>query len=426
MLSTDLDHTELPNTIRQMAKIVGWKVWRNRIKTLESELQSNPLWRSFLLEHHGLEMAFGDVRRHLKTTNRLPWPPRTAEEYRLYSFLAMVTQVHAKLSPSGQKKLAGALRSGLKKEFGLGPLAFEMKIVAHLISRGFSVEFHDLEGNGGYDFLADIGSTKIEVECKHISADIGRKIPRRSLYDLGGVLFPATKKAVDDGNGGRLIHVTLPDRLTSNKGNQKKIAEHINAILSGKSVPIDNSCRIVSERPFDLDNSPFSSNRGHNLTMEDVQNYLKRDFGIENANVLLNWRPGHAAVVIWFQSTKPDTVLHNILKNLKNDANRQFSGDRPAFLCVHFADITQEQLLDLANTEQAGTETGLQRMSSILLQKRPHLHTVAMMTDGEVKITKESSTESVRTSIQETGPSYVYQNPNHPLANSTDLDRVFV
>ena len=118
--------------------------------------------------------------------------------------------------------------------------------------------------------------------------------------------------------------------------------------------------------------------------------------------------------------------LSLILKNLKNDAKRQFSRKRPAFLCVHFADLTQEQLLDLANAEQAGTETGLQRMSSILLQKRPHLHTVAMMTDGEVKITKESSSGSIRTSIQETGPSYVYRNPDHPLANSTDLDRVFV
>ncbi len=427
IFSTELDPTGLTKTISQMASIVSWKTWKCRINALKSELNSNPFWSSFLLEHHGLEVAFGDVRQHLKTTNRLPWPPRTAEEHRLYSFLAMVTQVYAKLTPSAQKKLKGALRSSLNMNYGLGPLAFEMTIVAHLISRGFNVKFHDLEGkNGGYDFLAVLGSTKIEVECKHVSADIGRKIPRRSLYNLGGVLSPVIKRAVDDGNGGRLIEVTLPDRLTSNREDPQKIAEHIGAILSGNPASIGNNVCTVSERSFALDNSPFSSKQGHNLTMGDVQKYLKRDFDIENSNVLLNWHPGHAAVVIWFQSTKPDSVLPNILKNLKNDAKRQFSRKRPAFLCVHFADLTQEQLLDLANAEQAGTETGLQRMSSILLQKRPHLHTVAMMTDGEVKITKESSSGSIRTSIQETGPSYVYRNPDHPLANSTDLDRVFV
>ena len=102
----------------------------------------------------------------------------------------MFVQVHARLTTQGKRRLAGALQSSLEKEHGLGPLTFEIKVAAHLISRGFQIEFHDLEAGGGYDFLAISGSTKIEVECKHVSADIGRQIHRRALYDLGGVLFP--------------------------------------------------------------------------------------------------------------------------------------------------------------------------------------------------------------------------------------------
>src|SRR5688572_15702556 len=93
--ATDLDPSGLPGTFGQMGGIVGWSTWQRRIEGLNSDLSSNPLWRGFLLERHGLELAFGDIHRHLRATGRYPWPPRTAEEYRMYSFMAVVARVHA-------------------------------------------------------------------------------------------------------------------------------------------------------------------------------------------------------------------------------------------------------------------------------------------------------------------------------------------
>jgi len=424
--STELDPTELPTMVRQMASIVGWKTWERRINGLKSELSANPLWEAFVLERHGLELAFGDVHRHLRATGRCPWPPRTAEEYRLYSFLAVAVQLYPRLASNGQARLAGAIRSSLEKDFGLGPLAFEMKVAAHLMSRGFEVEFHDLESGGGYDFLAKSESTKLEVECKHISADIGRQIHRRKLYELGGVLFPVIAQAVDRGGEGRLVQVTLPGRLTSSKEQQQALMERIRAVLSGAVSEVDDSVCAVSSSTFSLAASPFSRGRGHRLTMADVTDYLKQAFNIENANVLLNWRPGHAAVIVFFRSTKPDKVLDTVFKRLKADARQQFSGNLPAFLCVHLADLTHEQLLDLANAERAGTVTGIQRAVSIILQIRPHVHSIGVMADGEVRITQERSANRVHTSVQEVGPSYVFRNPAHPLAKEPSLDRVFV
>lgn len=188
--STELDANQLSTIVRQMVTMIDWNIWQRRIQTLKSHSGTNPFWQEFLLSRHDLELAFGDIRKHLRTTGRCPWPPRTAEEYRLYGFLATTVQVHAKLSPRGQANLTGGIRSSLEKEFGLGPRAFEMTTAARLMSQGFDIFFHDLETGGGYDFLAISGSTQIEVECKHISADIGRQIHRRKLHDLGEVLFP--------------------------------------------------------------------------------------------------------------------------------------------------------------------------------------------------------------------------------------------
>jgi len=224
-LSTECEPSQLPVVLRQSAGIVGWKCWQRRIESLKTPQGFNPVWQQFLLEQHGLELAFGEIYDYLRKTGRCPWPPRTAEEYRLYSFLTILLQIHERLSSRGRRKLAGALRSGLEKEFGLGPLAFEMRIATHLMSRGFKVQLHDLESDGGYDFLVQAGDIQFEVECKHVSADIGRQVHRRKLHDLGGTLFPDLLSATEHRSHGWLVKVTLNDRLTGAKSQHQAIRE---------------------------------------------------------------------------------------------------------------------------------------------------------------------------------------------------------
>lgn len=425
-ISIDVDPTELPTIFRQVTKMAGPDTWRRRVEALESERDSKPLWRHFLRERYGLEMAFGSVHRHLRSSGRISWPPKSIEEFRFLSFAAGITRVHATLSPRGQKKLVGALCSSLEKGFGLGPLAFEMKTAAHLLARGYNLEFHDLEGEGGHDFTATRGQQKIEVECKHISGDVGRKIPLRELYELGSILHPALELATRNVDGGLLTTVVLPDRLTGNTEHQKKLLSRISAVLFGKADTVDDDlCSVVSQ-PFSLDGSPFSGAGRSDISTDRIQSYLSEKFSIENANVLVNCHPNRAAIVVWVSSKKDDTVLRSIYGKLKEDAKRQFSGTLPACLCVHLAAVTDNGLLRLAEADQSGVGTGLQRMVNLLLDKRPHLHTVAVMTDGELQVSRNVGPNGeVQNSIREVGPSYVFKNVNHADARAP-LDSVFV
>ena len=346
-------------------------------------------------------------------------------EYRLYSFVAAVVRAHAILSERGKARLAGAIRSALEKEAGLGPLAFEMKMAVHLMSRGFDVEYHDLESGGGYDFLARREAVEFEVECKHVSADIGRQIHRRKIYDLGRLLHPVLSRALDETPGGRFLRVTLPGRLTTNRMQQEAIAGQVGGILSGARANVDDPVCAVSMREFSLQASPFSEERGRSLNMSGVEEYVRSAFGLEQAHILANWRPGHAAVVVYFQSRKADRVLDELFKHLKDNLKRQFSGELPAFLCVHLADLTREQLLELANADRAGAVTGIQRAASILLQRRAHLHTIALMADGAVEIRQGRNSNRAERAVQETGPSYVFRNPDHPRHQNAALEGVF-
>ncbi|MGE5511456.1 MAG: hypothetical protein ACM31O_09430 [Bacteroidota bacterium] len=419
--STELDPRGLPATLSAFTAIVPWSVWKRRVESLRSELLRNPLWEEFLRDRHALELALADVRQYQRSTRRWPWPPRTAEEYRLASFIGVAVRVYANLGRPGKARLAGAIRSALEKEAGLGPLAHEMKVITHLMSRGFDVSFNDLENGGGFDLLARCDSTEVEVECKYVSADIGRQIHRRKIYEFGGLVYPLLSRALDHSHVGRLVRVTLPGRLTGSRQQHEAIAGRISMALAG-ILDGDTSVCGVRVDEFEIAGSIFSSQRGDELTLDDVGLYVSQVFGLEEAHMLANWRPGHAAVIVHFESEVPDRVLDEIFKHLKDDARRQFSGARPAFMCVHLADVTRHQLLELARTEHAGTVTGIQRAISTLLNRRVHLHSVALMTDGVVST--EPGNRRTR-AVQEAGPSYVFSNPDHPDAHNPHLKQIF-
>ena len=122
------------------------------------------------------------------------------------------------------------------------------------------------------------------------------------------------------------------------------------------------------------------------------------------------------------ESAKSDTVTESMLRLLKGDAKRQFSGGLPALMCMQLADLTESQLQNLADIEHGGTATALQRIATVVLEGRPHLHSIAFTTSGEVT---QATSPQGRQSIREGGKSYVFKNPNHPLANNPRLMRIF-
>ena len=100
----------------------------------------------------------------------------------LYSFVALTARVFPRLPEPAQNPLKGRISGALKDNVGLSPLAFEMRTVAHLMARGFDVEFHDLCEGGGYDFLATDGDIVFEVECKSVSGDVGHRVHTTRQY----------------------------------------------------------------------------------------------------------------------------------------------------------------------------------------------------------------------------------------------------
>ena len=407
----------------QMARLVGItgrRPWERRLAWLHEQIRANPTMSRFFDERFGLELAYDRLRRYYRQSGRYPWPPTTAEQVRLYSFLAMIVRCHDRLGRAGKIRMRGMLLDALKSDYGLAPLAFEMKVVAQLMSRGFDVVFHDMDEGGRFDYLATNEGVEIEVECKFISGDIGRQIHLKKMHQLSTVLLPAMVIALDQRCGGILVRISIPDRLRANKKQHIEICRLMSQAITEQESDAKLNEYEISISKFSFEDSPFSQLQPDEVLLDHAERFLSDEFGIENKNVLIQFRPKRGAILVVVESAKKDSVLRGIHRHLKNSARDQLSGDRPGILCCELADLTEEQLLEFGNEKDEGT--GLQFMVSDLIARRPQIHTVAFTTPGTVRILKSTEGTTRRTSVQETGPAYVFSNPGLEAANDPRYD----
>lgn len=413
---------EIPTHIRRFISITGIQPWRNRWKTIDRQLAENELLFKLISERFQTELALREVLEFRRQTNRLPWPPKTAEQHRALSFVTMASLVHQRLSTQGKKRLKGMLIHGLDFNYGLAPLVFEMLVATHLMQNEYEVNFHDIESDGRFDFLAEKNGVLLEVECKFISADIGRKIHQRRLYELSNALKPTLTENANRASGGLIVRVIINNRLTGEKRQHNAILNSITEAFSSKNRTARSESCTVEISSFELENSPFVRDESLTVSQQLLESYLSDELGIDNKNVFILMRPGDHPCVVVIESKKRDAVLKSITRQLKKSAKSQLSGKRPGMIWCYLADLTEKQLRQLADRQSEGT--GLQFAVTEIFSSRPHLHTLAFSCEGSVRVQTTTAGHQRQTSVQESGGLYTFANSNHPDSERKDL-RVF-
>jgi len=408
---------ELNAAFNRFITIVGWDRWKRRIEWLDRYERSSSTMINYLNARLPLEMAFREMarRRHFQ---RLPWPAQTLEQHLLYSFIMMTIRVHQRLSKAGRTRLQGMLEDALKNDVGLGPVAYEMKIATQLMGLGFDVFFHDIETGSGFDFLVSKDNIIAEVECKLITGDVGRKIHLRRFHQLGANLQPILEKHTDKALGGILVRVFIPDRLHGTEHLQENLSCLVCDTLesqSGIELP-DGSETSVSS--FPLEGSPFTKSMSKHVTVGQISAYIERNLSLTNKNVLVKFKPSVSCILVSVESKKPDNVLRGIFKQLKTATRDQFSGNHPAIVCCEFSDLNEQELQELGAMPSGST--GLANMAGAVLRDRPKVHSIAFTTRGSVIRTQTRRSVAVETSSRESGSAWVFENPDHPQAGSTE------
>ena len=299
------------------------------------------------------------------------------------------------------------LRDATKRDHGLGPLAHEMSVATHLMRRGYEVGFHDLEGGSGFDLLALKGGVSVQVECKHISGDIGRQIHRKELYSLGDCMTPRMLVHLGNLDTGMFLRLTLPGRLHSREDMQEGLGVLVGrAMVSGLGRLEDNGCR-VDVQEFNVSRVAAGWASASGVDRGRITAALARHFGMVNKNVLVYVQPGKSATVVAVESKVEDRVLKAIHRILRESSKRQSDGRSPGILCCHLAEVTEEQLVGLRDKGERGI--GLDYMTSDLLNRRPNVHSVTYT--GQARVREKLVGEGVQAqrAMGETGPAYTIQ-----------------
>lgn len=408
----EVHEQDLLPLLNKFIQITGGVPWEKKFEWLQNEIVANSYMKEWLQERHSMEAKLHELLIEERQTGRFPLAVQDVQQYRLYGFVTAVARIFDGLSMVGRARLKGMLLDGLKSTNGLVSLQHEMTTAIHLMSRGFDVEFYDMEKGSGVDFIARRDGVEIEVECKVFTCDIGRKIHKRHVFALYKALESTVNPIYKVATKGLFVRIRLPSRLTANTNQHKEIVSTVSkAVVNGAEVTRSSACS-VEVKDFDLGSSPFMVNKHEELSQEKVTEFVERQFGTSDQNLMILFSPQKRALLISVESEDLDAVLKGIERQLRESAKGQFSKTRAGMLAVQFLDLTSNHLLELGqlDTSSPSKATDLQLMTSAFLasQNRNHIHTVVYRSHGELGAVGGESA-----SLIERGHTYFFRNYNN-------------
>ena len=179
LFEQSIHERDIPGVMKAVFRVAPYILWKKRWQEWDDQERSNPFLRDYLDTQFRIERAFEVTYHHYLAHHKVP--RLDPDSYELFSFLALLVKVHERLSEKGRTRLAGSMRDALRNSVGLVPVEIELRVATHLMRKGFDVDFVDLEQRERFDLLASKNGMEIEVDCKSVSADVGRRISRPAL-----------------------------------------------------------------------------------------------------------------------------------------------------------------------------------------------------------------------------------------------------
>jgi hypothetical protein len=370
-ISTDVRPKDFEPAVDWVSRLIGADLNR-RVANFEKQEGRNPLLATHFRTTFAVEFALAELRKYRRNTGRLP---KNDEYHHLYSFLIPAHRIHAALPPDARKQFEGRLLDAMNGAYGARPLAYEISIAAHLMHKGWDVEFMDYSGAARFDFLARRGTVEVEVECKSTSGDTGRKIHRQEVRRLADLLLPITEKLADVAGCHRIL-VTIPDRL----GKSNETLSDIASVVASAAHQKGSASNDVAHAEYTFDSIATWPQLGRD---PEARSFFENRFGISNANLLFYGRENFSVVAVMIRSAKADAVV-DAIANAAKEASDQCSGVRPALIAVHLIDeISRPQLQAILTTPN-----GLHAIAHAVFrgENRRHVDSIAFTVPQSIRL----------------------------------------
>jgi hypothetical protein len=379
--------SEIPDLFVRFKDVIDERYWLKRVGLIREDIRGNSFLADYLTNENVIAFALARCSNLVDRYGRIPM--EEAENRDLYPAMSLAAQMLSIMDHSSSKeagKLVQRVRGAFKNPDDMRAIQLEIMAATHFVLRGHSISWPEMDGLGRFDLLVkDIGTNGLEVECKSISEDKGRKIHRREALEFHHLVKPKLQALSRNLQAGVSVVLTLPGRLPALHKQKQALVKHVvDSVLASQGATLDDGSDIrISE--FDMETlGVIETERGQEISREAIELVTATN---NRESMILGNRKG--ALIFVLQSRRDDTMLKYVFDTVSESAKSQVSKNRPALFLVGFHAIEAESLLSIAmqDNEPNQTPTALRVAVSDFLGKQnlDHVIGVGFLSGGNLK-----------------------------------------
>ncbi|MDO8778036.1 MAG: hypothetical protein Q7K57_56835 [Burkholderiaceae bacterium] len=380
---------------RRFASAIGAEHWQGAVARQEEAIRSNHFLSDYLRSEYAIAYQLERLRRLVAGCGTVPH--EACNDPSIFPSLAFAAQVLGVLARSTVKQARAfvkRVRTAFSSSENMHGLRLELQAATHFARRGQRVAWHRVNNGGTFDLLIeDLGPSGLEVECKSISENTGRRIPRHDALEFWGELWRDVAGVAQNLRSGLAVVLTVPSRLPEDAGVRVALArEVVTRILAGSGAALDGGAE-VRIQPFDLGEIQAAKDMGR----EEWRKAIDAATGTANREAAVYGTPAGGMLLFVMQSSVEDAVLDRVFATLDNSAARQFTRNRGALFWVALQGIDADQLLSVheQDSNQGEQPTGLSLGASNFLSRAPdHIVGVVFNSRSSLIPTVDGSTDS--------------------------------
>ena len=396
VLTVELHTGDIPNVFARFSEVIGDRYWLQRLASIKKTIRDQPFLKNHLVKENSIAIA---LSRCSDLVTRYGCIPMTeVEDVSLYPAIGLAAQVLSIMEHTSDVeagKLVKRIQGAFQRPDSMRAIQFEIRAATHFIRRGHAVAWPEMEGIGTFDLLVkDLGTNGLEIECKSVSSDRGRKIHRHEALEFYQLIEKPLQTVGQHLQTGMAIVLTIPGRLPTSLRQREVLAKNvINSFVStGSTVLEDGSDIRVSE--FDM------ANLGVNRTASGIvipKDAIDRVTATRNRESLFSGND-NGAVIFVLQSRQDDTMLQYVFEKVNEAAKKQLSRSKPAIILVGFNGLEAEGLLDIVmqDNDPKQSPTALRVAVSEFHENpnRDHVVGVGFLSEGALAQNQPGAIES--------------------------------
>ena len=365
--------TEYRKIIRLLIQFLGQSTVESCIANYNKSLRSSgPTFREYYLKTRHpwwetlktfleLERSGKSVHKHI--TNDLK---RCCKDGKIITTL----------QKSMPEKVRNKFKKDLIDENRARDYLFELYIAWHYHQNDFEIIWY--EEKNCPEILVKTPNFDLNVECKRISLDASRKIRRKDFYRLADTLLLKIENCHLQGT----IDIILNDKLHGNHQYIDNLSNQIFDTLKSQQ-KIENF-----EIPYGSLTLDLKGQDGKPINFDQkCLEFLNRKEDITHGALFSKAENGYPVnpLELTIKSKKASKVLLGIKKRIKDGVTTQLDPLTPGLIICFLETITD--LTELAS------DSGLQKMSSYLLNQSEFEHIAAIGFSSEERTTKQENSE---------------------------------